>query len=603
MKHLLLKALCALLPFTAIAVENITPIDDSRWLISTEKQGLVLINEDATKAVLRAGRYEKAASLPINNDKYFVAAIRGNNLDLFTLQQQKLELLQTQSEEYDSFVGICLYHEQSSGTVHAILIKDQQQVEQRAVYNLTHSKPMQQSIRNLPISQGLTSCAVDSDNEIIYIAEESIGVWSFTADPEAEMGRKPVALVAPYGKLAGEIKNLSILTDGSLVIANSENASFHLAQGGSLQEFSLPQQAEAVAGNWHKDNQLKVLSGDKLSELQLTQVKANQHKLPAKMTFHDVVATVETQPVMRFGDAADDPAIWVHPTVPESSLILGTDKKSGLAVYNMSGEQTQFIPTGRINNIDIRNGYTLNGNDVAIAAASNRDDNSISLYSISAEEGVAEAGNIATTLDEVYGLCMYQSAESMHVFINDKDGRYHQYRLLNDGRLSGELVTQFELPDQPEGCVANDETGDLFLGVEDRGIWHAVANDSGTGAVQKIVDIEGKIKDDVEGLALYQTPAKTYLVVSSQGNDSYAVFNAKEPYGFVGSFKVRANFDKGIDGASETDGLEVTSANLGGEFGQGALVVQDGRNIMPVQPQNFKLIPFDSIIKQLNLKL
>ena len=44
------------------------------------------------------------------------------------------------------------------------------------------------------------------------------------------------------------------------------------------------------------------------------------------------------------------------------------------------------------------------------------------------------------------------------------------------------------------------------------------------------------------------------------------------------------------DGVSETDGLEVTSLALGPQFHDGLMVVQDGRNVMPGAPQNFKLI-------------
>ena len=42
-----------------------------------------------------------------------------------------------------------------------------------------------------------------------------------------------------------------------------------------------------------------------------------------------VTAAVETQPVKQ---DPDDPAIWVHPTDPTKSLVLGTDKDFGLVV-------------------------------------------------------------------------------------------------------------------------------------------------------------------------------------------------------------------------------------------------------------------------------
>ena len=66
-----------------------------------------------------------------------------------------------------------------------------------------------------------------------------------------------------------------------------------------------------------------------------------------------VTATVETQPVGHSGDAADDPAVWVHPTDPSRSAIVGTDKQGGLYVYDI-GTQLQYLPSGEVNNVDVR---------------------------------------------------------------------------------------------------------------------------------------------------------------------------------------------------------------------------------------------------------
>jgi len=63
----------------------------------------------------------------------------------------------------------------------------------------------------------------------------------------------------------------------------------------------------------------------------------------------------------------------------------------------------------------------------------------------------------------------------------------------------------------------------------------------------------------------------------------------------VGMISIGANYDKGIDGVSETDGLETSNVNLGGPFNGGLLVVQDGRNVMPSQRQNFKFVAGDDL--------
>jgi len=110
------------------------------------------------------------------------------------------------------------------------------------------------------------------------------------------------------------------------------------------------------------------------------------------------------------------------------------------------------------------------------------------------------------------------------------------------------------------------------------------------------------LKADVEGLALYHGSERSYLLVSSQGNDSYVVLDAAPPYAVRGRFRIGINLAEGIDAASETDGLEVSSANFGGVYAQGLLVVQDGFKRMPDAPQNFKLVAWSDIAKALGLR-
>lgn len=58
---------------------------------------------------------------------------------------------------------------------------------------------------------------------------------------------------------------------------------------------------------------------------------------------------------------------------------------------------------------------------------------------------------------------------------------------------------------------------------------------------------------------------------------------------------------RGIDGTSETDGLEVSAAPLGGAFSRGLLVVQDGYKRLPDGPQNFKYVAWEDVARVLRL--
>ena len=65
----------------------------------------------------------------------------------------------------------------------------------------------------------------------------------------------------------------------------------------------------------------------------------------------------ETEPVFTSGDAADDPAFWYNQVNPEQSIIFGTDKKAGIHAFALNGARIKFIPSGKINNIDIRKDF------------------------------------------------------------------------------------------------------------------------------------------------------------------------------------------------------------------------------------------------------
>jgi hypothetical protein len=90
-----------------------------------------------------------------------------------------------------------------------------------------------------------------------------------------------------------------------------------------------------------------------------------------------------------------------------------------------------------------------------------------------------------------------------------------------------------------------------------------------------------------------------YLVASSQGNNSYAVYAREGDNPYLGSFRLSAA--NGIDATEDTDGLDLTNANLGGAYAGGVVVIQDGNNFP--QRQNFKLVPWASVASSLGLEV
>ncbi len=325
-----------------------------------------------------------------------------------------------------------------------------------------------------------------------------------------------------------------------------------------------------------------------------------------------VTANTETAPVPQGvqEDSADDPAIWIHPTYPDSSRIIGTDKKGGLIVYDLQGNQLKYYPVGLINNADLRYAFPLQSDTIDVLAVSNRSTQSVDLYRIAPDgslEVVHREPFKSKMKDEVYGLCMYKSplTGKFFLFVNSKGGEVEQWELKPDqDKINGEMVRTLKFATQTEGMVADDSLASLFIGEEKTGIWKigAEPNDSVTGLLlaESTEKKNKNIRFDIEGLAIYYLDhGKGYLVASSQGNHSYALFSREAPHNYLGSFRI---VDGPIDGVEETDGLEISSNPLGTSFPNGLIVIQDGFNKEKgiAAAQNFKLLRWDSVANLFN---
>jgi 3-phytase len=82
----------------------------------------------------------------------------------------------------------------------------------------------------------------------------------------------------------------------------------------------------------------------------------------------------------------DDPAIWVHPTDPSRSLIIGTDKvevKGGLYVFALDGSLRQRIgPLDRPNNVDVEYNVRLGDRRADIAVLTERKQQRLRVFEI-----------------------------------------------------------------------------------------------------------------------------------------------------------------------------------------------------------------------------
>lgn len=488
-----------------------------------------------------------------------------------------------------------------------------------------NGKPDAKLLRRVPIAPNSKACAVDDAQDLLFIAEEGVGIWAQGASEESSPGRIAVDMQQPFGKLPGSVESLAVMPQG-LVAAIAEEkqlAVYSTVQGEFKQQqlIDLPQtdEPEVVKAAYMADqNTVALIVNDEKTGSHTLQLpwRAAAQKPPAHPIV-TVTADAQTDSMLRFGDAADDPAIWVNKKRPQKSLVLGTNKQQGLFVYDLQGREVQHFNTGKLNNVDVRYGVRLGKKVVDLAVATNRDDNSLSIYTIDPRSGkLAFSGSVATDMKEIYGFCMYQAPASaaqaegaLYAIPNDKSGEFQQIQLSaavsaadkNVVQWQGQVKRRFSVESQPEGCVADDKNQRLFVGEEDVALWTIGAEpDSGT-RLEKVLGAGEILVADIEGVGVYQGKNQTFLVISSQGNNSFVILDAVAPYALRGIVRIALDATKNIDGVSETDGLEVSSIDFGAAFPEGMLVVQDGHKVMPEAPQNFKYVSWEKIRRALNL--
>jgi 3-phytase len=314
-----------------------------------------------------------------------------------------------------------------------------------------------------------------------------------------------------------------------------------------------------------------------------------------------VIAAMETAPAGARGDAADDPALWLHPQDAAKSLILGTNKQEGLVVYNLDGSEAARLPIGLINNVDLRQSAERSYD---IALASNDQVNAVSVFLVDRTTGtVSHRGDVPTGRLEPYGICSGREGGRDLAGVTYKDGTAEIWAIsASPAELTGELLKTVKLATQLEGCVFDEAQGLIFVGEENQGLWKMAYRDAAPAPEQ--IDVVGGatgLVADVEGVSLWRgKDGAGWLVVSAQSDDRFVVYDRKAPHTAMGSFSIGENTALGIDAVTHTDGLDVFSGALPG-YPRGIVTVQDDGNPRKGQDQNFKVVSWADIEQALGL--
>ncbi len=287
----------------------------------------------------------------------------------------------------------------------------------------------------------------------------------------------------------------------------------------------------------------------------------------------------------------DDPAIWIHPTDPAQSLIIGTDKEmdGALYVYDLQGktiEEKTVRDLKRPNNVDVEYSLLISSVLTDIAVTTERFANKIRVFRLP-EMVAIDNGGIGVFEGVVQrdpmGIALYRRPSDGAVFAvvgrkeGPTDGSYlWQYRLEDDGngQVKGTKVREFGIwsgKKEIEAIAIDDELGYVYYSDEGVGVRKYMADpDVPDANVELAIFATTGFTADHEGISIYTINDGTgYILVSDQQVNKFHIFKregeADNPHKHI-LVKVA------LFSTLESDGSEVTNVALNDQFPTGLFV-------------------------------
>lgn len=287
----------------------------------------------------------------------------------------------------------------------------------------------------------------------------------------------------------------------------------------------------------------------------------------------------------------DDPAIWINHNDLAQSLIIGTDKggdtgDGALFVFDLKGKEIREKRVSNIkrpNNVDIAYGFQLKGQAVDIAVLTERNTNSIRVFTVPDLKSIDNKGIPVFENDSLrspMGIALYTDPATQNIYAivgrktGPTDGTYLWQYLLEDngtGVVKGKLVRKFANysgKNEIESVAVDNELGFVYCSDENVGIRKYYAHPDSSNRELALFGTTG-FADNHEGISIYKHDDGTgYILVSDQRANQFHVFpregTADNPHEHPELKVIKTS-------TTESDGSEVTSVSLP-DFPQGLFV-------------------------------
>ncbi|MCG8605120.1 phytase, partial [bacterium] len=329
-----------------------------------------------------------------------------------------------------------------------------------------------------------------------------------------------------------------------------------------------------------------------LEGLESTQTVIMDEVKEVEAIFGEAASTVLVDPKVSTTPAPDDPndiAIWIHPTNPERSVLIGVDKDKGIFVWDVNGNELQSIPQDTTaNTIDLRQGVSFGGQLADLAVANLRDAGKLAVFKVNPDytgsdvlTQIADVNSASNNVQvDSYGLSLYKRLSDGALFVFERpkrDGILRQYRIQDDGSGSSVIVTPVRdlnyAGGKAEGFVTDDELGFLYVAEEGEGVHKFLADPNSSPDPLALFAIDDGITPTRQGMGLYACNDGTgYLVLSSKGNSTFKVYEREGDNLFVKTVVPKGELGN-LD--LNTEGLTATSSAAGPNFPAGLVAAHD----------------------------
>ncbi|MEB2777078.1 phytase [Algoriphagus sp. D3-2-R+10] len=287
----------------------------------------------------------------------------------------------------------------------------------------------------------------------------------------------------------------------------------------------------------------------------------------------------------------DDPAIWVNPTDPSKSLMIGTDKdaEGALYVFDLKGKSIDSLivrDIQRPNNVDVGYGLDLGDRTVDFAVTGERMTSKLRFFSLPDMKEInmggieVYQGETCSDCRDLMGVAIFQDQTSGKNFViagrksGPTDGTYlWQYEIIGEGgqiklNLSRKFGT-YSGKKEIEAIAVDTELGYIYYSDEGVGVRKYYA-DPEKGNEELALFAQEGFSDDHEGISIYKLDDSTgYILVSDQGANLFHVFPRE---GSISNPHEHALITKIATSTISSDGSESISVPLGADFPHGLFV-------------------------------